>query len=208
MILMHVHKVTMDNQSLTHTVLLQDDSGVYKLVLPLGALEAMMLTFGLTSEPLSFPFIHEIMLENLAICGANLISVSLDIVEEDTFTAKIIIQHNTKQVSYLCKPTDAMLIALKNKIPIHVCKNIIEALHNQEISQIDTNKLAALKADDIASDMLHASADALWNRALFPVNIKLKKAIRVMSNNQMQTKKDKKMTELLLKLSPESIRKM
>jgi len=207
MILMHVHKVTVDNKNLAHSVVLKNDSGSHELVLPLGALEAMMLTFGLASKPLSFPFIYEIMLENLAICGAKLKSISLDMLE-GIFSAQIIIQYSTKQISYLCKPTDAILMALKNKIPIQVSNNIIETLHSQKISQINKQKILAPKADDIANDMLNSSANARWNIALSSVNVKIKKTIKTIINNKVQTEKDKQMTELLLKLRPESIRKM
>lgn len=205
---MRVHKVTMDSKSLVNTVVLQDDSGIHKLILPLGALEAMMLTFGITNKALPFPFIHEIMIDAIENCGAKLKSIAIDTLEEGVFTSQIVVQHSTKQISYLCKPTDAILIAIKSKIPIQVAKGIINVLSPPKTLFSNKQKLVVTQTDDIARDILHASANSLWDNALSPVNKKINESIKIFGKGQDQTEDDKQMTELLLKLNPESSRKM
>lgn len=197
---MRIHQITMDSANAKYAVILKDASGVHKLSLPLGTIEAKMLTFVLSNKSLPFPLLHDTMIGALSICGGTLKSVTIDDFKNNAFISHILIEHTTKQICFACKPTDGILIALKNKMPIRVSEHIINDFSNQAM-------LHNIKPDDISSDVQHSPINSISNKTFSQMIRGLKPSIEIINKSHNQEDNDT-MLELLLKLNPETTRKM
>ena len=72
------------------------------------------------------PLTHDIIYSIFQNCNIRLINVIIDNVHIDTFFAKLVIEHNAKNIFIDSRPSDAIALSLKSKAPIFIEEHVIE----------------------------------------------------------------------------------
>lgn len=223
MILMHVVGLTVDEKTKTPIVLLQDESGYELLPIWVGAMEAMAISLGLSGKTLPRPLTHDLLLETLLACNAMLMSVAITDIRNNTYYATLYINHGSDNLAVDCRPSDAIALALRMSVPIHVSPVVVEKAAAARILVNDAHSPLTSPPADIATDMLRHAAQNLWNQrnkgeeknptdTFRPHVATVKNPAQTNAQKNSPEKniedEEQRMAALLRNLEPESSRKM
>ena len=89
-------------------------------------LEAQSIMSSLIGYKIERPLTHDIIYNVFQNCNIRLINVIIDNVHTDTFFAKLVIEHNAKNIFIDSRPSDAIALSLKSKAPIFIEEHVIE----------------------------------------------------------------------------------
>lgn len=89
-------------------------------------LEAQSIMTGFLGFNQPRPLTHDLINNIFESCDIKLIHILIDGVQSDTFYAKLVIEHNGKNVLIDARPSDAIAMSLRAKTPIFIEENIIE----------------------------------------------------------------------------------
>ena len=93
----------------------------------IGQLEAQSILIGLGNVPMPRPLTHDLMLDTLKVGGMNLLRVEIVDLQESTFLAQLIIKmHSGEEISLDSRPSDAISLAVRAKIPVFIAERIVD----------------------------------------------------------------------------------
>lgn len=98
------------------------------LVLPIwiGPCEAGVLALILRKEDFERPLTHDLLLSVIQSLEAKTVKVLIDKFKKDIFYAKLVLKDkNSKEIKIDARPSDCIIIALKENIPIFVDDQIV-----------------------------------------------------------------------------------
>lgn len=115
-----VRGLTLDPNTNMPILLLQDHGG--RLVLPIwiGAFEAEAIAMELQGIAASRPLPYDLLRSVIGELGANVNRIVITEINNDVFYARIIIQQNGMGVEIDSRPSDAIALAVRAKVPIFV----------------------------------------------------------------------------------------
>jgi len=102
-------------------ILLMEDSG-HQRILPIwiGAPEANIIALQLENIPTPRPLTHDLLCRVLESVEGRIKEVRICDCREETYFARLILHHDGKELEVDARPSDAVALALKNKVPIYV----------------------------------------------------------------------------------------
>lgn len=126
--LIHVEVIALLEEPNLQTPVIILNSRQVNKVLPIwiGDLEAKTIAVILQNIKTQRPLTHELVMNTIEIMGGKLIKVVINRVEEHTFYATIHVAKGEEKIEIDSRPSDAIAIALKNRVPIFVNRELME----------------------------------------------------------------------------------
>ncbi|MEI0446368.1 bifunctional nuclease family protein [Brachyspira intermedia] len=107
-------------------VILKPEKSDKVVPISIAYLEAQSIMSSLIGYKIERPLTHDIIYSIFQNCNIRLINVIIDNVHTDTFFAKLVIEHNAKNIFIDSRPSDAIALSLKSKAPIFIEEHVIE----------------------------------------------------------------------------------
>lgn len=129
MMAMQVLGLTLDQEDGTPVLILRQRvaQGEHPALLPIwmGWSEATSLAIAASNRHLSRPMTQDIMVEAIQAMGGRFITVAIDSVNEGIFYAHVDIQNGQNTSRLDCRPSDAVLIALRVGLDVMIDENLL-----------------------------------------------------------------------------------
>lgn len=125
MVVMKVSGIVLDPQSRTPILVLRDIDDRRALLIWIGPPEANSIMLFLENIKLSRPATHDLMSNMLKTIKAELKSILIHDMKDSTFYAQLIINSGGKEYTIDSRPSDAVALALRTDVPIHVSEQVM-----------------------------------------------------------------------------------
>jgi len=144
----------------TALIMLLDTRGNRILPIRIGSLEANAIALGINDLNTPRPMTHDLLKNILQEFGVNVTKVVISEFKGDTFYAVTHITVEDKELEIDCRPSDAIALAVRAKIPIYCTQKTLQSAANQgllkqrsDLDEPDSLKgwLESLKADDFGT---------------------------------------------------------
>ncbi|MBI4640366.1 MAG: bifunctional nuclease family protein, partial [Candidatus Tectomicrobia bacterium] len=122
---MVVKGIIIDPQSRQPVAILQDMKGTLFLPIWIGLPEATALARGIGDIQSVRPMTHDLIVTILERMEARVSRVIISDIKESTFYATIVLRSEKSEIQIDSRPSDALVLALKAKVPIYVTENVI-----------------------------------------------------------------------------------
>jgi hypothetical protein len=126
MIEMDVDSIRVSEENYQPVVILKEKDGERYLPIWIGSAEASAIGLILKGINTPRPLTHDLLCSIIDMLDANVDSVIVDDLQNDTFYAKIILSVDGRQVKVDSRPSDAIAIALRVKAPIYAEKAVLD----------------------------------------------------------------------------------
>lgn len=126
MIKMEVFGLAMDEKTNMPLVILKDSTDKYILPIWIGALEAMAISLPLKGMNMPRPMTHDLFLDAVGKLEAEILHVEISEIKESTYYAVLVMVRNKKEIRVDSRPSDAIAMAVRAKVPILVNRNVLE----------------------------------------------------------------------------------
>ena len=93
----------------------------------IGIPEATAISMGIRGDKPSRPMTHDLLLNLLQAANATIQQIIVSDFQENTFIGKMIIDFNGTVKEIDCRPSDAIAIAVRTKLPILIAKKLADA---------------------------------------------------------------------------------
>lgn len=123
---MKVTGLTIDPFTNMPIIILKDLEEKSALPIWVGLIEASAIATELEDIKLSRPMTHDLVKKMLEELSVKIIKVIVADLHDNTFYAKIILEHDSKEIILDSRPSDAIAMALRTKAPIFVEKSVID----------------------------------------------------------------------------------
>ncbi len=152
-------RVSLINQS--RLVVLKERFGPRFLSIWIGAFEADAITVGLQEAPVPRPLTHDLLCQVAQAMGAVLEVVRIVRLREDTYFAELVFQQGGREVCVDARPSDAIAVAVRRKVPIFVAESVMAAAGQVPAPDYDgPTARPGRAASEPASDSPRAEAEA------------------------------------------------
>lgn len=121
-----VKGITIDIQSNSPMVVLEDEKGNKVMPIWIGLSEARAIATELEGITLPRPMTHDLMKNVLIGLNASLEKVIISDLKNNTFFARVIIKLRRKNFQFDARPSDAIALALRFGVPIYVNKIVFD----------------------------------------------------------------------------------
>jgi len=92
----------------------------------IGTAEALSISIALEGQSTPRPLTHDLVKILLDKLGATVEAVVVDDLYNNTYYAKLSLRVNSKIMDIDCRPSDAIAVALRSKVPIYVADAVLE----------------------------------------------------------------------------------
>ena len=116
-------RVSLTNQD--RVVVLKDKNSERYLPIWIGLFESESLTISLQGVQTARPLTHDLLLNTIHSLGAQFIRVEIVSIEEDVYFAQLVLLMDGKQVNIDCRPSDALVLLVRARVPIFVSEEIM-----------------------------------------------------------------------------------
>ncbi len=120
-----VENLGVDPNSGGVVVLLRAENGKL-LPIWIGALEGQNIAIALAGEKPPRPLTPDLLLSVLEMFGGKLSRVEITELKENTFFARLVIEHKGIEYEIDARPSDAIALALRAEAPIYVDEKLVE----------------------------------------------------------------------------------
>jgi len=114
-----VWTLAVDPRSQTPVVILKDAAGERKLPIWIGQSEAQAIAMELAGQKFPRPLTHDLLLALLKGLDARLQRIEISNLIENTFYAKLYVEHGDQILCVDARPSDSIALALKAKAKIY-----------------------------------------------------------------------------------------
>lgn len=130
----YVQSITLDPDSNSPVLLLQELNGSRTLPIWIGVMEATAIASELERLQFTRPMTHDLLVTFTQKMGIEILEVEISEMKNDTFYA-IITARNGELISTIdARPSDAVAIALKTKAPIYVNDRVMQKVKMETAS--------------------------------------------------------------------------
>jgi bifunctional DNase/RNase len=106
-------------------VLLRDTRG-RAMPIWIGQAEALSISLAVEGTPPPRPLTHDLLKSVLERLGATVEAVLVDDLYNNTYYAKLTVRVDSKVIDIDCRPSDAIALGLRVKVPIYVADRVLE----------------------------------------------------------------------------------
>src|SRR5512135_1392373 len=107
-------------------VLLKDVGSDRYLPIWIGPYEADAITIELQEVEVPRPLTHDLLKTFIAEMGASILHVIVSDLRNDTFYANIVVERNGSRTEIDSRPSDAIALAVRAKVPIYVAESVMD----------------------------------------------------------------------------------
>jgi len=124
----YVKSITLDPDSNSPVMLLQELNGPRTLPIWIGVMEATAIASELERLHFTRPMTHDLLVAFIKKMGIEILEIEISEIKNDTFYALITAQHGDLTTTIDARPSDAVAIALKTKAPIYVNERVLQRI--------------------------------------------------------------------------------
>lgn len=107
-------------------VILKEKSGELRLPIWIGLLEANAISVVLEGVAMPRPLTSDLLCTTIDRMGASVDYIVIHDLKDHTFYASIALKANRGQLEIDARPSDAIAVALRTKVPIYVAKTVLD----------------------------------------------------------------------------------
>lgn len=119
-------------------VMLRDSDGERQLPIWIGPCEAESITLELQDTEVARPLSHDLMKNVIEAMNGKVSHILINELKDQVFYARLFIDVSGKLIDVDCRPSDAIALAVRAKVPIFIEENVMEEvgiLPEPDISQ-------------------------------------------------------------------------
>ncbi|MAS35955.1 MAG: hypothetical protein CL610_18250 [Anaerolineaceae bacterium] len=140
-------------------VVLKDVNSDQYLPIWIGPCEADAITFELQEQPSKRPLTHDLLKTAIREMGGQVVQILINDLRKDIFYARILVDLGDRQVEIDSRPSDAIALAVRVKVPIFVEDNVMREAAIAKESDIENEATGARSEDAPDPNRLSAFAD-------------------------------------------------
>ncbi len=125
MIEMALSRVILQDTKEHHYIFLRECEGHRTFPIVIGSFEAQEIWRQAQSEKTPRPFTHELLGRVLTGLGGELLRVVVNDLRNNTFFARMVVEHEGRQVEIDARPSDAIAVATRFRVPIFVEEDVL-----------------------------------------------------------------------------------
>jgi uncharacterized protein len=125
MIEMKVAGIALDAVSRSPIILLKDAADRRALPIYISQEQAKAIINALEKQTPPRPFTHDLIVSIFDSCEIKVDRITIDSLQDNTFYASIVINHNGQLKEIDARPSDAIAVAIRTKAPIWVIEEVI-----------------------------------------------------------------------------------
>ena len=126
MVEVKIDSIRVSLMSQHRVVILKDVDSDRYLPIWIGPYEADAITIQLQEVEVARPLTHDLLKKLITEMGATIRHVLVSDLRNDTFYAHIIIERNGMQTEIDSRPSDAIALAVRARVPIYVDESVME----------------------------------------------------------------------------------
>src|SRR2546425_13312911 len=107
-------------------VMLKEKTSPRYLPIWIGHFEADAIAIPMQNVPVQRPLTHDLLKGVIEQLGGKLTQVVINELADETFFAKLIVDANGRHVEVDARPSDAIALAIRAKVPIYVEDSVLE----------------------------------------------------------------------------------
>lgn len=126
MIEVYVESIRVNMANYKRVVMLKEKTAPRYLPIWIGHFEADAIAIPMQNVPVSRPLTHDLLGSVVGALGGKVTQVVISELAEETFYAKLIIDDNGRHVEVDSRPSDAIAVAVRAKVPIFVEDSVLD----------------------------------------------------------------------------------
>lgn len=134
---MKVTGLTIDPFTNMPIIILKDLEEKSALPIWIGLIEASSIATEIEKIKLSRPMTHDLIKTIFGEINMKVLRVEVSDLNDNTFYAKLCLEHEGKSMDIDCRPSDAIAIALRSDSPIYVDKKVIEKSRKLDLTKTE-----------------------------------------------------------------------
>ncbi|MGO8949769.1 MAG: bifunctional nuclease family protein [Ktedonobacterales bacterium] len=127
MVEMSVESVRINLATNQRVVILKDGQGDRYLFIWIATAEAYSIAMELQGTTSLRPLTHDLLKAVIAELGGTIVSVIINDLSDDIYYARLVLDANGRHVEVDSRPSDAIALAVRAKVPIYVAENVLES---------------------------------------------------------------------------------
>jgi bifunctional DNase/RNase len=140
-------------------VVLKDTNSEKYLPIWIGPCEADAITYELQEQPSKRPLTHDLLKTAIREMGGRVVQILINDLRKDIFYARILIDLGDRQVEIDSRPSDAIALAVRVKVPIFVEDNVMREAAITKEADIENEIPTAREESEPDTGRLSAFAD-------------------------------------------------
>ncbi len=157
MIEVFVESIRVNMTNYKRVVMLKEKTASRYLPIWIGHFEADAIAIPMQNVPVSRPLTHDLLGSVIQALNGRLTQVVINQLADETFYAKLIIDAGGRHVEVDSRPSDAIALAIRTKVPIYVDESVLDQAgmvfeaesegepEKAEASEVDEEKLSVFK---------------------------------------------------------------
>ena len=126
MVEMSVESVRINLATNQRVVILKDGEGDRYLFIWIATAEAYSIAMELQGTTSLRPLTHDLLKSVIAELGGTIVSVIINDLSDDIYYARLVLDANGRHVEVDSRPSDAIALAVRAKVPIYVADSVLE----------------------------------------------------------------------------------
>lgn len=126
MIEVFVESIRVNMANYKRVVMLKEKNNGRYLPIWIGHFEADAIAIPLQNVQVSRPLTHDLLRSVLSALSARLVSIIINDLADDTFFAKLVLDHEGRHLEIDSRPSDAIALAVRAGVPIYVAESVLD----------------------------------------------------------------------------------
>jgi bifunctional DNase/RNase len=121
-----VESIRVNMANYKRVVMLKEKNDGRYLPIWIGHFEADAIAIPLQNVQVSRPLTHDLLRSVLGALSAKLVSIIINDLADDTFFAKLVLDHEGRHLEIDSRPSDAIALAVRAGVPIYVAESVLD----------------------------------------------------------------------------------
>ncbi len=126
MIEVFVESIRVNMTNYKRVVMLKEKTERRYLPIWIGHFEADAIAIPMQNVPVTRPLTHDLLGSVIQSLGARLTQVVINQLADETFYAKLVLDADGRHVEVDSRPSDAIALAIRTKVPIYVDESVLD----------------------------------------------------------------------------------
>jgi|SRR5664279_3135756 len=140
-------------------VILKDTNSDRYLPIWIGPCEADAITIELQEMPPQRPLTHDLLKSMIRELGGKVVNILISDLRHDVYYARVVVDIGGKQVEVDSRPSDAIALAVRTKVPIFVAEAVMERHSIEPEEDVERTLGGDTAKEEVDEDRLSAFKD-------------------------------------------------
>lgn len=113
-------------------IFLKEEGGERQFPIVIGFFEALAIDREVREVRPPRPLTHDLLVNTVRALGGTVVHVVVNRLHENTFYAKLVVRQNGKLIEIDSRPSDAIAVATRTKVPIYVEEEVLREVLRHE----------------------------------------------------------------------------